>query len=176
MSELRIKIRLGEREFEIEGSAESVERQFEAFKWLIAPPPDPTPVKEPLPEPPTPALAVERVPLERIMRIRGAIISLSVSSKVHDAVLVILLGQRIYRQNDNVSGIEVMEGLRDSGIRVPRVDLLLSRYARLGIVVAMGQHRRRRYRLSTAGVEQAQQIAHRLIALVPSPSVESAQG
>ena len=159
MSELRIKIKFGEHEFEAEGSADSVEKQLEAFKRFIAPPP--------VPEPANDEKKAALLRLDRISRIRGRILSLSVPAKPVDAVLVILLSQRHFRQNNNVSGREIMEGLRDSGIRVRRADTILKKHAGTGSVVAMGQRRRRRYRLSSAGVEQAQQIARELIALAP---------
>ena len=83
MSELRMKIKLGEREFEIEGTADSVKRSFESFKWLIAPPPDATaPLKESAaeesPEQSRQEATIAPVPLERIVRIRGPIVSLMV--------------------------------------------------------------------------------------------------
>jgi hypothetical protein len=128
MSELRIRMKFGDHEFEAEGLADA---------------------------------------LERIMRVRGRILSLSVTATAAEAVLVILLGQRNLRQNDSVSGTEIMRGLRDSGIRIPRADTILTKHAGTGSVVAMGERRRRRYRLSSLGVEKAQQIARSLIALVP---------
>jgi len=68
-----------------------------------------------------------------------------------------------------------MEGLRESGIRVPRVETFLAKHIRAGIVVALGQHRRRRYRLSMAGMERAQQIARDLIAKVPPPHTRASE-
>ena len=103
--------------------------------------------------------------LEQIMHMRGTILSLSVQARLPDAILVILLGQRNFRRNESVSGIEIMQGLRDSGFRVLRVDTLLTKFSRLGSVIVMGEHRRRRYRLSISGAVQAEQIARALAAL-----------
>jgi hypothetical protein len=195
MSELRIRIKYGEHEFEAEGAAEPVERRAEAFQLMVAPPPVQTPVSEPAPviadvrvasidaatsQPTdTPPHAEEPAPLplrlEEITHRRGPIVSLSVKANVQDAVLVMLLGQRNFRQNESVSGIEIMEGLRGSGIDILRVDTLMTKLAHRGNVIAMGKHRRRRYRLSTIGAMHAEQIARALAAHVSPPTAKSAQ-
>jgi predicted nucleic acid-binding protein len=162
MSESRIRIKFGEHEFEAEGPAESVERQFAAFKQLVAPDPQLVMQATRLSGSDTAPVA-----LEKIVRIRGRIVSLSVTAKAEDAVLVLLLGQRQFRKNDIVSGSQVMRGLRDSGLRIPRADTILAKHARDGYVIAMGARRLRRYRLSSAGVDRAEQIARQLISLVP---------
>lgn len=156
MSELRVKIKVGEHEFEAEGSEVSVERQFEAFKRLIAPPAG---VSESEPAPPR--LAVERITLHQ-----GKILSLSEPANAAEAVLVILLLQRLYHQLEFVSGTEIMAGLRNSGIRINRADYILSKHAAEGAIIAIGERRRRRYRLSTEGLAKAEAIARRLIAQV----------
>ncbi len=189
MGELRIRIKFGEHEFEGEGPAESVERRAEAFQQMIAPP---GPLPPPLPEkpnesktettegeePPSPteqrAMQLEGravpqpVPLDQIVHVRGRILSVSVKTNVQKAVLVILLGQRHFHQNERVSGIEIMDGLRDSGIHILRVDTLLTKLGKMGSIIVMGEHRRRRYRLSTAGVTQAEQVACELSAQLSS--------
>ena len=156
MSELRIRIKLGEHEIELEGSASAVEKQFETFKQLLTGLSAPSSAPEATAKEPETSQAAEPLPLERILRARGTIYFLSVPAGVADAILVILLGQRFYRQNDNVSGIEIMQGLRYSRIDILRVDHIMMKYIRLGLVTAAGRHRRRRYRLTPAGVERAQ--------------------
>jgi hypothetical protein len=189
MTELRVRIKFAEHEFEAEGPAEAVERRAEAFQQMVSPPPPPPPLpavlvsaveenplvisEAPITTEPESTAATEKPPepeagppplqLDRIMHSRGLVLSLSVGSKLGDAILVILLGQRVFRNNEEVRGIEIMEGLRDSGFRVTRVDTLLSRLAGQGIIIVRGKHRRRRYRLSVAGIAQAEQIARTLM-------------
>ena len=172
MSELRIRIKFGEHEIELEGSADAVERQFEPFKQFLMPAPPPKETADEVTQAPAPP----RLFLETIIKVRGTIYSLRVNAKVEDAILVILLAQRIFRKNESVSGIEIMQGLRDSGFQVRRVDMILNRYIRLAHLVATGQHRRRRYRLSLDGSQRAEQIARTLIAQIPpaEPAAESA--
>src|SRR5258705_5537410 len=125
MSELRIRVKFGEHEIELEGSADAVERQFEPFKQFLMPAPPPPSPKESADEVkqvPTPP----RLSLEAITKVRGTIYSLTVNAKVEDAILVILLAQRIFRNNNSVSGIEIMKGLRDSGFQGRRVDMILN--------------------------------------------------
>jgi hypothetical protein len=46
----------------------------------------------------------------------------------------------------------------------------LKKHVRDGLVVAMGQRRRRRYRLSSAGVAHAREIGVKLTSQVPAPA------
>jgi hypothetical protein len=163
MSELRIHFRYGAYELELEGMAEAVERQFETIRRMLAPPnPEPA-VQTPAPTAPVAEETAGNASLDSVVRMRGKICSLAAPAATADAVLLILMAQRHYRKNEAVSGLEIMEGLRDSGIRVPRVDTVLTRHVRSALVVVTGRHRRRRYRLSLSGVERAQQIARNLI-------------
>jgi hypothetical protein len=172
MSELRIRIKLGEHEIEVEGSTDAVERQFETFKQLFAAPL--LSIQKDSADQEKQGRAPRRLPLETIVGVRGTIYSLKVSAKIDDAILVILLAQRTFRNNETVSGFEIMDGLRDSGFNIRRVDMILNRYIRLAQVVAVGQHRRRRYRLSLDGLQRAEQIASALIAEMPSTAAAPA--
>jgi len=165
MGELRIRIKLGEHEIELEGSAEAVERQFEPFRQLLI---RPASVETPLAQSRTEAQAPSRLPLEKIVRGHGKIYSLSVDAKLEDAILIILLAQQSFRGNRTVSGTEIMSGLRDSGFAVRRVDAILNRFSQQAQIVATGERRRRRYRLSLDGLQHAEQIARALIAQLPS--------
>jgi hypothetical protein len=101
------------------------------------------------------------------MRLRGPTVSLSVAAKADDALLAILLGQKELRQNEVVNGAEVIAGLRGSGLRLKRADAILAKAADAGQVIAIGRFRSKRYRLSPAGIDRAQQIARTLIAQAP---------
>jgi hypothetical protein len=71
-----------------------------------------------------------------------------------------------------VAGNERMEGLRASGHRIPRADHILKRNAGTGHIVVTGKRRRRRYRLTTDGLERASNIARRLASLSPQARSE----
>jgi len=102
------------------------------------------------------------------MKTEGRTISLTVRpSSAEDAVLLLLYGQKVMRENDAVTGAEVMDGITATGgLAVLRVDRLLEKLARLGDVIVIGEHRAKRYRLTNAGIAKGRQIAVDMIALV----------
>src|ERR1700687_2353987 len=105
MGESRLRIKMGETEFETEGPPDFVHAQFEAFQRLIAPPPPMTaPVSSPPPAPPIEPIQPQPLALGTILQIDGEIVSLRVNAKPEDAVLAILLGQKELRNNEVVSG------------------------------------------------------------------------
>ncbi len=165
MSESKLRIKFGEHEFEAEGTGEIVDRQLAIFRHLVAP----------VPEPAASTAAAQAAPvsppllLERIMRVNGPIVSLTVKAPVSpaDAVLLILLGQRQIRLNHIVSGTAIMSGLRLSGFRIRRADIILRKHGEQGLVIATGIRRTLRYQFSTTGIERARQIARQLIATLP---------
>ena len=170
MADYRLKIKIGDHEFDAEGPVEVVQAQFEAFKELVSS--APAKVKTPSPDAEENANQTNgnsnQLNLDKIMRADGRIVSLTIGvDKVHDAILLVLLGQRRFRSNDTVTGAEVLDGLRESGRPMDRADrILLSLHAE-GLLMAVGQHRGRRYRLTNTGIARAQELARNLISLVP---------
>jgi hypothetical protein len=164
VAEIKIRIKFGEHEFEAEGSEETVDRHLTFFKLLIARAPNA------LAAPDTPA--DEPLPLEKIVRIDKGVVSLKVNTKPDDAILVLLLGLSELCQRNIISGSQIMAGLRASGLRVRRADVLLKRHASSGRIIAIGKHRSTRYQFSKHGRERAQQIAVDLISRLP-PETES---
>jgi hypothetical protein len=170
MADYRLKIKIGEHEFDAEGPVETVQAQFEAFKELVSAAPlktQPSPMNAP-DNADQPNGDPNELNLEKITRVEGRIISLTIGvDRIPDAILLILLGQRRFRSNDAVTGAEILEGLRESGRPIDRADrILLSLHAE-GLLIAVGQHRSRTYRLTNAGVARAQEIARNMISLVP---------
>jgi len=163
MDPYRLKIKVGEHEFEAEGSEEAVQRQFEVWKDLIADAPRQKGTN-PASDPPQPK-ASEGAPdvqlsLDKIMRAEGRIISLTAPPELApEAALLILLGQKQLRSNEAVTGAEMMDGLHQSGFRMARADRLLDNLASGGLVIRSGAHRGTRYRLSNTGLTRAQGIA-----------------
>ena len=62
--------------------------------------------------------------------------------------------------------MELNEGLTVSGLKVLRADRLMDRAMAEGLVIVIGQHRGRRYRLTNSGFQRASEIADSLIATV----------
>jgi hypothetical protein len=149
----RLKIKIGQNEFEAEGPPEAVQQQFEAFKEMVARIPS-TPSQEsaqlsqpsievkPPQLPPADAAANGKT-LSKIMRVDGRSVSLTARPEgIREAILLILYGQKELRENDSVSGSEVMHGLaRTGGFSVARVDRYLEALASDGEVIVIGEHR-----------------------------------
>jgi len=84
-----------------------------------------------------------------------------------EAVLLILLGQKEFRSNEEATGAEIMDGLVQSGYRLSRVDNLMNKLTAEGSVITIGVHRGRRYRLTNIGLLKALDIARDVVATVP---------
>lgn len=177
----RLKIKIGPHEFEAEGTAEDVQQQFLAFKELITLAAS-TPSlmhhaqasqggrAEEAPQPSAPDMAGNGSELlAKIMRVDGRNVSLTARPDgVNQAILLILYGQKELRQNDSVTGAEIMNGLVSTGgFSVKRVDRYLENLADEGAVIVVGEHRAKRYRLTNAGYARAGELAAALIATVP---------
>lgn len=181
MADYRLKIKIGDHEFEAEGPAEVVQAQFEIFKELVSNVPVSASIVPPHPPPGSTAgvgnsengskvTTAPQLELDKIMRVDGRVVSLTVrAASADDGVLLMLLGQRQYRGNDSVTGGEIKDGLRQSGQPVERVDRVLDKLSAdtSGLVITIGQRKGRRYRLTNAGVSKAQEISRALIATIP---------
>ena len=163
MSELKIRIKIADYEFEADGLNDVVRAELAGFKKLL-----PAEMRAILPNESYPD-APPAAHLGKILRVDRRVVSLKVQSEsVEEAVLVLLFGQKHFRNNDRVTGSEIMDGLRASGQRVNRIDYVLTRHSADGRVTAMGKGRSRRYKLTNRGVQKAQEIARKLSAL-PAP-------
>ncbi|HYR86393.1 MAG TPA: hypothetical protein VE422_20065 [Terriglobia bacterium] len=163
METLRIKLEIADRKFEAEGPVEIVQEQANAFMKLIMGGSAETLAAEA-------ARAAQEPMLDKIMRAGGRIVWLTVPSRSPaEALLVLLLGQRRIRNNDLVSGIDLIRGLRSSGHRLARADYLLNSHARKELIAVHGKHRARRYELTESGALRAQEIARQLLASLPTP-------
>ena len=152
MDAIRIRIKLGEYEFEGEGPNELVQAELAAFKKLLPKEEKPISTSEPNP-------LVSQESTRKALRVNGRVVFMGIRTEsVEDALLVLLLGQKHLRNNDRVTGAEIMDGLRASGQRVNRVDHLLNRHVRDGSITTTGRRRARRYRLTNRGIQKAQEI------------------
>ena len=170
METYKLKIKIGDHEFEAEGPVDVVQSQFAAFKELIAS--APTKQQEPVPAPrqegKDAVSQLPHLPLEKILKVDGRVVSLTAKcDSVEETVLLILLGQKESRNNQEVTGGEIMDGLKQSGYMLPRVDRIMDKLSADGSLITIGVHRSRRYRLSNTGLTKALNIAKEVIATVP---------
>jgi hypothetical protein len=167
METYKLKIKLGQHEFEAEGPVDVVQAQFNAFKELIPGTPS-KPVAEVAQNENEEKPLMNHQPLERILKADGRVISLTAKCEtIDEAVLLILLGQKEMRANQEVTGSEIMDGLAQSGYKLRRVDTVMNKLGTDGSTITMGIHRGRRYRLSNSGLAKALNVAKEVIATVP---------
>jgi hypothetical protein len=107
------------------------------------------------------------LPLEKIIKVEGRVVSLTARCEsVDEAVMLILLGQKEFRNNQEVTGAEIMDGLKQSGYLLGRVDLVLDKLSKEGSTIIIGVHRARRYRLTNVGHSKALSIAKEVLTTV----------
>ena len=172
MDTCKLKIKVGQHEFEAEGPTEIVQEQFLAFKELASTIPSHDPAKtnvsdEPAkPSRPKPDEIDDK--LSEIMRVEGRIVSLMIKpEKVDAALLLLLYGQKVLRDNNAVSGAEIFDGVKATGgLAVSRVDKLLEKAGKAGDVIVMGERRSKRYRLTNAGLAKARSIGDQQVSLI----------
>ena len=89
------------------------------------------------------------------------------STKVADTVLLLLLGYRELRGASQVSALDLNQGLRSAGFDDLRLDREMAPYVRAKLVLRSGVGKGSRYRLTTRGVKQANELVQTLAALIP---------
>lgn len=173
MDTYKLKMKIGEHEFDAEGPADAVQAQFEAWRSLVTA--TPTPVQ-------TTSRGEQQqqggngesqreaggeLLLNKIMKQDGRVISLTArGASVEDEIMLVLLGQKNLRNNDSVTGGEIVDGLKLTGRTVRRVDYQLDKMTNVGDTITIGVGRARRYRLTNQGFAKAQSIATAIIQTV----------
>jgi hypothetical protein len=169
----KIKIKIGNHEFEAEGPAEIVQSQFATFKDLIALQPTtilspPSQTEQQIPQDQPQSGVQPALQLDKIFKVEGRIVSLTAhAGSPDDATILLMLGQKQFRGNDGVTGQELGDGLEHSGIRVLRVDRIMDKFVKEGLVLKIGLGRASRYRLTNPGLAKAQSVAKDLISNLP---------
>jgi len=176
-----LKIRVGVHEFEASGPVAVVQAQFEAFKILVQrldgmdqqwgdadrqPHSGDVLRVQPVDARRDSVREVHeaiRDTLEAIMTRKGRIVSLKVpAASLEDEIALLLLGQQMLRANHMVMGGDLLEGMRQTGRKIRRIDYQLRKLRKTGDVVSAGLRRARRYRLSNPGTERATRLAQAL--------------
>lgn len=173
METSKVRLKIGEHEFEAEGTPESVQSQFDAFREIISlysstqskkpvvPSPEATPNEQDKPIAP-------HVPLERILRVAGRVVSLTaIPAAIENSALLIMLGNKDLRNNESVTGQEIGDGLAQSGRPVARTDRVMEKLISEAFVLKSGFKRSTRYRLTNSGQQRALAIARELISSLP---------
>lgn len=173
METSRIKTKIGENEFEMDGPTETVTAQFKAFLERIGSLPSiSTPngayahqSVQPIQQD---TVGDKHIPIEKVLHVSGRIVSLTaLPSSMEDAALLIMLGHKDLRNNPAVTGQEIGDGLAQSGRPVPRVDRVMEKTITEAFVLKSGVRRATRYRLTNQGLTKALNIAKGLVETLP---------
>ncbi len=161
MTTLRIRIKMGSNEFEADGPAEIVRAEFASFKRLLGHADPPAQQQQ--------QSEIENV--KKISKVDGRIVWLKNPPKhPAQAILALMLGQQLLRNNTKVMGSEIMDGLRKCGYSLTRADRILREHIADANIAATGRHRRRRYRLTERGIGQAQKVVQVVVHALPQES------
>lgn len=189
MESFRLRLKVGAHEFEAEGDQETVERQLAVWRDLIASIPVSSPSTLPSPPPAAPVAGAPIVatpepapPLlasvagdpkgdyAKLFRHEGEIVSLSIhpngGQRDADAALLILLGQSVFNNEDQVSGYRVLQGMARSGLPADRADRVFGDHMAQN-VIRFGAHRGVKYRLTNPGITRAREIAKEMLERLP---------
>ena len=173
----RLKTKIGEHEFEAEGSPEHVREQFQMWQELVKLASAAATPRNAESNGKSSDTATDEKPkntidvdteLVKIFRVDGRCVSLTARpTTAQDAVLMLLYGQKSLRSNDSVTGAELHGGLGDTGgFAVGRLDRIMDKLAADGDVMSFGERRGKKYRLTNTGVAKARALAKDLIATV----------
>lgn len=173
METSKIRTKIGDNEFEMEGPAEIVTAQFAAFLERIANGATSS-TKSNVVQEETPKQSQQdkvrnvHVPIDKILHVSGRIVSLTaLPTSNEDAALLIMLGNKELRNNDAVTGQEIGDGLAQSGRPVPRVDRVMESALTEAFVLKSGMRRSTRYRLTNQGMVKALNVAKSLVENLP---------
>lgn len=173
MDNTKIRVKIGENEFEAEGPIELVKEQFEAFKQIISMRDDKAAKEQPGDSinPIVDQLDKDGIPilrLEKIMNVDGRIVSLTaIPATTEDTALLVMLGHNQLKQNSAVTAQEIGDGLKQSGRPVPRVDRVMESALEHALVLKTGVKRSTRYRLTNQGLVYVRKIASELLQTLP---------
>jgi hypothetical protein len=170
MSEYRIKMKIGDAEFEAVGPIDDVKAQFETFKEMVRARASSTEARPASEVPSVPASLTsmyDTAPdVDKCFHLKGRVVSLAtypayVSKSDTESVLLILFGQNLLRKNPAVTGGEIVDGL---GYESRRVREALRTLASERAITITGSHRGKRYLLTDKGTERARKLVRDLMA------------
>lgn len=192
MENLKLRIKVRDCELEAEGPQTFVHEQFEAFKQLLADmtqksvlselrdetdlvpsqklsSPPRFPHEQALPKN-SPAAALQKLLAwnDRTQQVTCAVIPEG-HLRTADTVLLLLWGYQELRGLSEISAMILNRGLKSAGFSQFRLDRIMTPYLKDRLVLRSGVGKGGRYRLTTRGVEKAQDLVQTLAALIPDP-------
>lgn len=183
MENSKLKIKIGNHEFEAEGSQEHVQQQFERFCKLIEKSIETLPLEKTITtEKPNTQQNTDEIksngfsktlPLEKIIKfdkdkglISLIVLPTSGETRDADAVLLLLLGYNYYKNETEILVTVLNEALEQSGIySKDRINKTISPYIEQHLILKSGSRKGSKCKLSNQGMRKAEEIAWELIKL-----------
>lgn len=179
MNPYKIRVKIGDNEFEAEGPEEAVKSQFDAFKEMLRAAPtvaavSPVASSDASSEDRQPA--IQRGNLERLGKLynydqKNKVVSIRIPPKgargAADAILLIVYGYAQYMGLEEVLVGVIKESLKMSGFgSVERVDRVSAKDVSDGLYIKTGVAKGGKYRLTNTGVTRASELAEQLLSQV----------
>ena len=160
----RIKIKLGDSEFEAEGASETVQAQYEQFLAALDRTGTKTPSAKTASQQPQNTGDGDAI-FSRIFEMRpDGVVTLKLlpkgDEKEADAFLLILYGYRRLKQEETVLGTHLLRAAELSGLSSYRPAHALAPHERY--VIRGGQKKGSTYALNNQGVSKAEEIANKI--------------
>lgn len=176
MGAYKLRVKIADHEFEAEGDEEVVKQQFQEFKALInesqskfSKPTDREIKQNGQVFPPDLGQAIQ---LEKIVRYDEKTRRVSLTAlpqgddREADAVLLLLLAAKQFRNEDDILVTVLKDALQQSGCPIERMDRVMDKYEKHNLVLRSGLTKGGRYRLTNQGLMKAGEIAKQLLTLV----------
>lgn len=167
----RIRVKIGQAEFEAEGPLDTVNEQFTSFMQAVQAAGSTVSNQEtPRDEQdrdgdkgggrPPGAGEVTNELLDRVFHDHGDIISLTAipdtENQKADSLLLLLYGFDKLKGESKITGVTLMKACRQSGVKMDRVDRIID--ARSDLIMSGGAKRGKRYQLNNKGILHAEEI------------------
>ncbi len=180
MEAYKLRVKVGQAEFEAEGPEDVVRDQFDLFMGCLS---DSKQLKgvltqlgdgeervaeetqglqsgANLPSEKRDCLTIEKRLKDVFKQASDGVVSLNMLPQTEkrsaDALILILYGYLQLNQQDTVPSVEVTQAARQSGVQIQRVSLTIAPHREL--VVTGGNRKSARYRLNNRGIAHAEQI------------------
>ena len=168
MPDYKLHIKIGAHEFNGEGSEDSIRKDFAEFKSIIESL-GAQPTQRQFQLPPLngaePGDNPDPESLDRIYLVdpKQKLVSLKVhpqtSDKARDAMLLVVHGYSTKLGLEDVPVGHIKQGMKQTGIKVDRVDKLALKYINAGYLNKGGSGKGSRYRITNSGVVKATELA-----------------
>jgi hypothetical protein len=168
----KLYIKVGPHEFNGEGPEEAVKKSFEDWKSLITSTPaveitKPVPSQSPGGNGSITLRDGDLLAKLFLLDEKRGLVTLRIlprgDEREADAALLVLLGFRLMKEQDEVLVTQLKPALKQSGCNVDRVDAVVAKYQREGLINKGGSGKGGKYSLTNSGAEKAAAIAQGLL-------------